>query len=393
MAMYFSTILPFFVAFYYRLVRRQPKVLSPEAIATALFPNKALAPITLETMALFRHKTVLITGAAGSIGSELVKQMVHFHPQQLILVDQAESPLFDLLQALPHDTAVRIVPYIADIADTQRMNDIFERHQPHFVLHAAAYKHVPMMEQHPYEAIKTNILGTKNLIELSCAWATEQFLLISTDKAVEAQSIMGMSKRLAELYLLARQTTQTNTRLAIIRFGNVIGSNGSVIPLFCKQIAQGGPVTVTHPACTRYFMSVQEACRLVFESCALNNGGEIFTFDMAQPVSILDLAKRLIRLLGLRPYRDIPIIFTGLRAGERLHEQLWHSYEIGEPTQHSAIFNIKPLTHDTEIVSFVETLEQDFYKRQKHDWAARLRSYFLREIHLKTTQKDCQNAV
>ncbi len=284
-----------------------------------------------------RGKTVLITGAAGSIGSELVNQVSRFQPQKLLLVDQAESPLFHLeLQQngrYPHLNTHYIV---ADVTNQARMNVIFERFRPDYVFHAAAYKHVPMMEKNPLEAVWVNVLGTRNLANLAIRTGVHKFVMISTDKAVNPTNVMGASKRMAEIYVQSR-SNQGTTQFITTRFGNVLGSNGSVIPLFEKQIAKGGPVTVTHPDITRYFMTIPEACRLVLEAGSMGNGGEIFVFDMGQSVKIVDLAKQMIRLSGLQLGKDIEIEFTGLRPGEKLYEELLASEESTLPTHHNKI--------------------------------------------------------
>jgi FlaA1/EpsC-like NDP-sugar epimerase len=287
------------------------------------------------------HKVIMVTGAAGSIGSELVRQLVRFSPRKLILVDQAETPLHYLELESSDFLQVPISEYIlCDIANTSRMRSIFSRYRPNLVFHAAAYKHVPMMENNPVEAVLTNIRGTRFLADLAIESGVEKFIMISTDKAVNPTNVMGASKRIAEIYTQALNQEQ-KTKFITTRFGNVLGSNGSVIPLFKAQIEKGGPLTITHPEVTRYFMTIPEACQLVLEAGAFGNGGEIFIFDMGKPVKILDLAKKMIQLSGLAPGKDIDIRFTGLRPGEKLYEELLNVEENTIPTHHPLIMIAK----------------------------------------------------
>ncbi|GHT53441.1 capsular polysaccharide biosynthesis protein [Bacteroidia bacterium] len=291
-------------------------------------------------------KRVLVTGAAGSIGSEIVRQLCQFNLDLLILCDTAETPLYqlglNLKETFPH---VKFVSVIADVRNKNKTEHVFSTYKPHCVYHAAAYKHVPMMEDHPSEAILTNVLGTKNVADMALAYGTEHFVMISTDKAVNPSSVMGASKRIAEIYIqaLSGHLKKGNTenlppiRFITTRFGNVLGSNGSVIPLFEKQIKEGGPVTVTNPDIIRYFMTIPEACSLVLEAGNFGNGGEIFIFDMGEPVKIKDMAEEMIRLSGLKPYEDIDIVFTGLRPGEKLYEELLYDREIHKPTHNKKI--------------------------------------------------------
>ena len=282
--------------------------------------------------------TVMVTGAGGSIGSELVRQVARFHVRKLLLVERSEFALYTIereLRSAALDCELHAL--IADIADAPRMRQIFERFRPQVVLHAAAHKHVPMMEANAVEAIKNNVLATRLLAEVAGASGVEIFVLISTDKAVRPRSVMGASKRMAEL-VIQMLTGRYRTRYQAVRFGNVIGSTGSVIPLFREQIAQGGPVTVTHPDMTRYFMTIPEAAQLVLEAAALGKGGEIFILDMGEPVRILDLAKDVITLTGLKPFEDIDIAFTGLRPGEKLFEELQTNSEHMTKTRHPKIF-------------------------------------------------------
>ena len=307
-----------------------------------------------------RGKVICITGAAGSIGSELVRQIIHYHPKSLILIDQAESPLFEIdreIRAL--ETGIPVVSYIADISNEERMDSILHGHKPNMIFHAAAYKHVPMMENNPSEALLCNVLGTKILADLSIKHKIEKFVMISTDKAVNPTNVMGCSKRIAEIYVQSLNRHMDNiagnhTSFVTTRFGNVLGSNGSVIPVFKKQIEQGGPITVTHPEITRFFMTIPEACQLVLEAGVMGKGGEIFIFDMGQSVKILDLAKKMIRLSGLEPNKDIDIVYTGLRDGEKLFEELLNQTESTIPTHHEKIMiaNVQEYEY-TEINSYV----------------------------------------
>ncbi len=290
------------------------------------------------------EKVILITGAAGSIGSEIVRQCLHFGPTKIIALDQAETPIHDLHYEL--DSNKKVIPVIADIRNKERLNNIFERYKPQIVFHAAAYKHVPLMEANPYEAIQTNVFGTKNVADLAVKYGADKFIYISTDKAVNPTNIMGASKRISEIYVQSLNATleldnSMHTRFITTRFGNVLGSNGSVIPRFKEQIEKGGPVTVTHPEINRYFMTIPEACQLVLEAGAMGNGGEIYIFDMGEPVRIIDLAEKMIRLSGLKPYKDIDILFTGLRPGEKLKEELLNDKENTIGTHHPKIMIAK----------------------------------------------------
>jgi FlaA1/EpsC-like NDP-sugar epimerase len=290
-----------------------------------------------------KGKKICITGAAGSIGSELVRQVLRYNPDSIILIDQAESALFEIeREILSHGNKAHVFPYLADITNRSRIAAIFEEHKLDIVFHAAAYKHVPMMESNAAEAITCNILGTKTLADLSVEYKVKKFVMISTDKAVNPTNVMGCSKRIAEIYVQSLNNEleaagQPHTSFVTTRFGNVLGSNGSVIPVFKKQIEQGGPITVTHPEITRYFMTIPEACQLVLEAGAMGKGGEIFIFDMGQSVKILDLAKKMIMLSGYEPGKDIEIVFTGLREGEKLYEELLNTQENTLPTHHEKI--------------------------------------------------------
>lgn len=283
-----------------------------------------------------KNQVVFVTGGAGSIGSEIVRQIAHYDYKSLIVIDQAESALYDLQQELKQNGFHNFVPIVADIRDKNRMNMLFQEHGPTMVFHAAAYKHVPLMEYNAYEAIKINVAGTKMLVDLCLAYHVDKFIFVSTDKAVNPTNVMGATKRIAEMYISSMQQ-QKKTKFITTRFGNVLGSNGSVIPLFKKQIEKGGPLTVTHQDITRYFMTIPEASQLVLEAGAMGQGGEIFIFDMGKSVKIFDLAKNMIKLSGLRYPEDIDIQITGLRPGEKLYEELLASGENTLPTYHEKI--------------------------------------------------------
>ena len=310
------------------------------------------APINMENENIkseLQDKVIMITGAAGSIGSEIVRQASYYNYKHLVLVDQAESALYDLQQELLSKEVKRFTPIVADIRDHQRMETVFERFKPDMVFHAAAYKHVPLMENNPCEAIKINVLGTRRLADLSSKHNVNKFVFVSTDKAVNPTNVMGATKRVAEMYIKCLHKT-SNTKFITTRFGNVLGSNGSVIPLFKKQIEKGGPLTVTHKEVTRFFMTIPEASQLVIEAGTMGNGGEIFIFDMGESVRIFDLAKKMIRLSGLRYPEDIDIEITGLRPGEKLYEELLADTENTLPTYHKKIMISKFDDGDCELI-------------------------------------------
>ncbi len=344
------------------LLQREPIIINNEKISSEL-----------------TGKRILITGAAGSIGSEIVRQVLSFNPEMVVLCDQAESPLHEIQLEMEEkfpESDIKI--FIGNIRDRNRMQIPFREYRPNFVFHAAAYKHVPMMERHPSEAILTNVMGTKIIADLSVLYNVHKFVMISTDKAVNPTNVMGTSKRIAEMYVqslssvadnLVDQTIMglingdgkhgggaTRTKFITTRFGNVLGSNGSVIPRFRQQIQQGGPVTVTHPEITRYFMTIPEAVQLVMEAAIMGKGAEIFIFDMGKPVKIVDLALKMIRLAGLTPDEDIRIVYSGLRPGEKLYEELLNEKEKTLPTHHEKIKIAKIIPCSHKIVRDIEDL-------------------------------------
>lgn len=304
-------------------------------------------------------KTILVTGGAGSIGSEIVRQLGSYEPKLVVILDQAESALHELELYLKQNMPdFNVVIELADISNMYRMELMFKKYDFDMIYHAAAYKHVPLIERNPHEAIYVNILGTVNLSVLALGYEVQKFVMVSTDKAVNPTNVMGASKRVAEMYVQSLQNeTNIYTRFITTRFGNVLGSSGSVIPHFRKQIMQGGPVTVTHKDIIRYFMTIPEACQLVLQAGTMGKGGEIFVFDMGKPVKILDLAERMIRLSGLEPYQDIDIVFSGLRPGEKLYEELLNDSSLTLPTHHPKIMISKvPAPVFAEIKSKVKTL-------------------------------------
>ena len=337
-------------------------------------------PIKINMQEIAAHlegKRVLITGAAGSIGSEIMRQVAKFNPYQLILIDSAETPLHDIRLELKKKWAEMDAPTIvANITNEPRMEEIFQEYRPEYVFHAAAYKHVPMMEDNVSEAIQNNVVGTKVMADLAVKYQVERFVMISTDKAVNPSNVMGCSKRICEIYVqaLARKIQKDGsapTQFITTRFGNVLGSNGSVIPLFRKQIAAGGPVTVTHPEIIRYFMTIPEACQLVLEAGSLGKSGEIYIFDMGKPVKIVDLAKKMIQLSG-RP--EVKIAFTGLRHGEKLYEELLATRENTKPTSHDKIMIAEVREYNFEDVSDdIDLLIQSSYDFDSMKTVARMK--------------------
>ena len=319
------------------LLGRNPIYLDPEKI------NQEL-----------NNQTILVSGAAGSIGSGIVKQLINYDPKLVILLDQSESALYELEQELLFNHPnFNFSIVIGDISNYKRMERLFDFFKPNYVFHAAAYKHVPLMEDNPSEAIYTNILGTKNLVDLSITFEINKFVMISTDKAVNPTNVMGASKRIAEIYV---QNNSSKTKFITTRFGNVLGSNGSVIPLFKKQIEQGGPITITDKRVTRFFMTIPEACQLVLEACSMGNGGEIFVFDMGESIKIIDLAKKMIKLSGLIEGKDIEIKVTGLRPGEKLYEELLAKDENTIPTHHPKILIAKVRESKEDVKKSIEKL-------------------------------------
>ena len=318
-------------------------------------------PIVLDTKSIssqLQGKTILITGGAGSIGSEIVRQIIAFQPYKIIILDQAESPLHSLrLEISDYLKKVKVKTILADIKDFNTLEKVFVNYKPNIVFHAAAYKHVPIMEENPSQAIFTNVIGTKNLADLSCKYFVEKFVLISTDKAVNPSSVMGASKRVAEKYVqslnyhLFNSNDNISTKFITTRFGNVLGSNGSIVPLFTKQIQEGGPITITHPEIIRYFMTIPEACQLVLEAGAMGQGGEIYIFDMGEPVKIIDLAKKMIRLAGFTPDNEIKIKIIGLRPGEKLFEELLNDTSKTLPTHNSKIMIAQDVFDDFEKIN------------------------------------------
>ncbi len=316
-----------------------------------------------------KGKIILITGAGGSIGSELCRQICRFKPESVILYDRAESPLYEIELDIRHSfPGIRCTAVLADVRDTAELNKTFTANNPHVVFHAAAYKHVPMLELQPWKAIENNIHGTFNIVEVSKKHKVERFVFVSTDKAVRPTNVMGASKRVAEMLVQSQNGCGlSNTRFMIVRFGNVIGSVGSVVPLFKKQIEKGGPVTVTHPDVTRYFMTIPEACQLILQTGAMGIGGEIFLLDMGTPIKIVDMARDLIRLSGFVPDEDIKIEYIGLRPGEKLYEELITKGEGIVPTSHEKIMTLKGLDCSLDILNGnIEELDR-LSKDQDHN--------------------------
>lgn len=346
-----------------------------------LLGRDVIHPDTSVVEKLMCKQVVMITGAAGSIGSEIVNQVASLKADEIVLVDQAETPMHELQLSMEQkhpETVIHL--FIGDVSNIKRMEEAFKRFHPRYVFHAAAYKHVPMMEQNPSEAISTNVFGTKNLADLSIKYGVEKFVMISTDKAVNPTNIMGASKRIAEIYVQSlffhnrRNADVQTTKFITTRFGNVLGSNGSVIPLFRKQIEKGGPVTVTHRDIIRYFMTIPEACSLVLQACTMGNGGEIFVFDMGSPVKIYDLATRMISLSGLKPGEDIKIVETGLRPGEKLYEELLNDKEKTISTRNDKIMIANVRTYQyNEVMTHIDILYNATVNGNYHDIVAEMK--------------------
>ncbi|MFN5984851.1 MAG: polysaccharide biosynthesis protein [Fluviicola sp.] len=338
------------------LLGRKPIVLNQENISNEL-----------------KDQVVLVTGGAGSIGSGLIRQILSYEPKRLILLDQAESPAYELEQELKGtENFERLEVVIGDIRNFERMKKLFELLKPNWVFHAAAYKHVPLMEDNPSEAIRTNIFGTNNLVDLSIQFNVHKFVMVSTDKAVNPTNVMGASKRIAEM--IAQKTNQIGkTQFITTRFGNVLGSNGSVIPLFKKQIEQGGPITVTDERITRFFMTIPEACQLVLEAGVMGKGGEIFVFDMGDSVKIVDLAKNMIRLSGLELGKDIEIVFTGLRPGEKLYEELLNDAEKTIATHHPKIMKAMEREGESSLYNQIDDLIKHVNCESNHELVKRMK--------------------
>lgn len=303
------------------------------------------------------NKCILVTGGAGSIGSEIVRQVANYNPKKLLILDNAETPLYRIQHEIKYNFPdIDFEAIIADVRNRDVIEEVFKEHKPNVVYHAAAYKHVPLMERHPQEAVMVNVMGSKNIADLANDFKAEKFVMVSTDKAVNPSNVMGASKRIAEIYVQALQRklqkkNKSKTQYVTTRFGNVLGSNGSVVPLFKKQIEEGGPLTITHPDIIRYFMTIPEACQLVIEAGAMGNGGEIFIFDMGEAVKIIDLAKKIIRLAGFTPYKEIDIKVIGLRPGEKLYEELLNDKSETLPTYNEKIMIAKIGSHDYSAVN------------------------------------------
>lgn len=364
------------------------KVPSPKSWINGEFSTKQIGKIQIEDLlgrdpivlsedkikTQISGKIILVSGAAGSIGSGLVKQILEHKPKKILLLDQAESPMYDLNNELlgkPHSSELEVI--IGDIRNKERMQRLFAHAKPDIIYHAAAYKHVPLMESNPSEAIKTNVEGTRNLVDCALEFEVGKFVMISTDKAVNPTNVMGASKRIAEMYAqLANQKGQA--KFITTRFGNVLGSNGSVIPLFQKQIEQGGPITLTDERITRFFMTIPEACQLVLEAGAMGEGGEVFVFDMGESVKIIDLAKKMIKLNGLELGKDIEIKVTGLRPGEKLYEELLADDENTLPTHHPLILKAKVREIEASIEKEIDELIQLFGTQDNNKLVAKMKS-------------------
>jgi FlaA1/EpsC-like NDP-sugar epimerase len=345
------------------LLERDPIVLDNKLIAKDLY-----------------QKVILITGAAGSIGSEIVRQVSNYNPKKIVLIDQAETPLYqiqsEILQTYPN---IRYEFIIADVVNYNKLNDLFLKLKPNIIYHAAAYKHVPLMENNPSEAILVNVQGSKNLADLSIKYDVDKFVMVSTDKAVNPSNVMGASKRIAEMYVQSlhfhsKQSPNVVTNFITTRFGNVLGSNGSVVPLFKKQIKEGGPLTITHPDIIRYFMTIPEACQLVLEAASMGKGGEIFIFDMGKAVKIIDLATKIIKLAGYVPYKDIDIKIIGLRPGEKLYEELLNDKTKTLPTYNEKIMIAQVIAENYNKLSEEISILVDYAKQHnKHKMVTQMK--------------------
>lgn len=324
-----------------------------------------------------KNKVVMVTGGAGSIGCEIARQVITYSPKRLIILDQAESPIYDLQFEIRNTKEFKqdlgkIEFIVANVKDKFRMDNIFDTYRPDIIYHAAAYKHVPLMEQNPYEALLVNVFGTKKIADLSVKYGVEKFVMVSTDKAVNPTNIMGASKRIAEIYI--QSLTNNNTKFVTTRFGNVLGSNGSVVPLFRKQIENGGPVTITHKEITRYFMTIPEACNLVLEAGAMGGGADIFIFDMGKSVKIYDMARKMIQLYGYEPDYDIKIVETGLRPGEKLYEELLNDTENTLPTHHPKIKKARVCEKNHEKVEqFINELSELILDRDEFKLVSKMK--------------------
>lgn len=363
------------------------KVPSPKSWINGEFSSRQIAKINIDDLlgrkaiqldvdrieVELGRKVVLVTGAAGSIGSGLVRQIARFNPSKLLLLDQAESPLYDIQNELKSEFPnLDFEVIIGDIRSYERMHRLFQAFCPEYVFHAAAYKHVPLMEDNPSEAVLTNVKGTRNLVDLSLDFEVKKFVMISTDKAVNPTNVMGASKRIAEIYA-QMANSKGKTKFVTTRFGNVLGSNGSVIPLFQRQLEQGGPLTVTDPRVTRFFMTIPEACQLVLEAGMMGEGGEIFVFDMGESVKIIDLAKKMIQLNGLELGKDIEIKITGLRPGEKLYEELLASEENTIPTHHPQILKAQIRTEEAEQLKRIDDLIHLFETQRNTEIVAKMK--------------------
>ena len=378
----------------------------PKQWIDGTFSSKQIKPIKIEQLLgrepikldkdllddEFRNKVILVTGAAGSIGSEIVRQLTHYQPKKIIMLDQGESPLYDLQMELKEKEKLhQTETVIADIRNLKRLENVFKTFQPQIVFHAAAYKHVPLMEDNPSEAILTNVQGSKNLVDLADKFNVEKFVQVSTDKAVNPTNVMGCSKRIAEIYAQS-MNEKSSTKYITTRFGNVLGSNGSVIPLFKRQIEVGGPITVTDKNITRFFMTIPEACQLVLEAGLMGEGGEIFVFDMGESVKIYDLALKMIKLSGLEVDKDIKIKITGLRPGEKLYEELLANEENTLPTHHPQILKAKVRIYNfNDITNDINELTDMFGKQINDDIVAKMKQIVPEFISNNSTYSKLDN--